>query len=180
MSVFRNPASRAPEQAGEYVRAVLDLLGSRDPLAVLGATPDALRTVVAGMTDAQLTRPEEKGKWSVGQVVRHLADSEIVWAFRLRMLLAQDRPRLTGYDQDVWAERLAYAESDPAESLAEFAVLRRSNLNLLKRASETDMKRVALHAERGEETLEHMTRLYAGHDLVHLRQVERIRTAVVR
>lgn len=179
MSVFTNPASGAPEQADEYVRAVLDLLGSRDPFAVLESTPDALSAMVAGVPDAQLGIPEEEGKWSVRHVLRHLADSEIVWAFRLRMVWAQDRPKLTGYDQDAWAERLAYADSDPGETLTEFAMLRRSNLKVLERASDTDLKRVGLHVERGEESLEQMIKLYAGHDLLHLRQVERIRAAVI-
>lgn len=80
--------------------------------------------------------------------------------------------------QDAWADRLGYADADPAESLAEFTVLRRGNLRVLGRASESDLDRVGLHAERGEETVWHMTRLYAGHDLLHLRQIERIRGAV--
>jgi hypothetical protein len=178
MSVFTNSASGAPEQAEAYTRAVLDLVGSRDPQAVLDATPGALGDLVEGMSDEQLTIPERDGKWSVGQVLRHLADSEIVWAFRLRMVLGQDRPTLTGYDQDAWAERLLYAESDPAQSLTEFAFLRRSNLRVLERASDADLKRVGLHVERGEESIEHMIALYAGHDLLHLRQIERIRDAV--
>lgn len=178
MSVFTNPASAAPEQAEAYIRAVLELLGSRDPVPVLEATPDALRAAVADMTDAALMVPEREGKWSVGQVLRHLADSEIVWGFRLRMVLSQDRPPLTGYDQDAWADRLGYGDVDPAASLAEFTVLRRSNLRVLGRASESDLDRVGLHAERGEETVRHMMRLYAGHDLLHMRQIERIKAAV--
>ncbi|HUE96207.1 MAG TPA: DinB family protein [Longimicrobiaceae bacterium] len=175
MSVFTNPASGAPGQAEEYTRAILDLLGSRDPLDVLERTADALGEATADLTDAQLGRPEAPGKWSVRQVIRHLADSEIVWAYRLRMVLAQDRPTLTGYDQDAWAARLRYGESDVAESLSEFATLRRGNLRVLRSASTAELQRVGLHAERGEESLEHMLRLYAGHDLLHLRQVERIR-----
>lgn len=179
MSVFTNPASAAPGQAQEYIRAVLELLGPRDPVEVLEATPDALRAAVADMTEAALAVPERAGKWSVGQVLRHLADSEIVWAFRLRMVLSEDRPPLTGYDQDAWADRLAYADADAAESLAEFLALRRSNLRALGRASGSDLDRVGLHAERGEETVRHMIQLYAGHDLLHLRQIERIKAAVV-
>lgn len=175
MSVFTNPASGAPGQAGEYTRAILDLLGSRDPLDVLERTAEALREAAAGLTDAQLARPEAPGKWSVRQVIRHLADSEIVWAYRLRMVLAQDRPTLTGYDQDAWAARLRYEDSDVGESLSEFATLRRGNLRIVRSASTSELQRVGLHVERGEESLEHMIRLYAGHDLLHLRQIERIR-----
>lgn len=178
MSVFTNPSSGAPEQAEAYTRAILDLLGSRDPLEVLERTGESLDSAIAGLSDSEMATPERPSKWSVRQVLRHLADSEIVWAYRLRMVLAQDRPPLTGYDQDAWAERLGYAESDPAESLEEFAVVRRGNLGILKRASTADLERVGLHAERGEETLGQMIRLYAGHDLLHLRQIERIRAAV--
>jgi hypothetical protein len=94
------------------------------------------------------------------------------------MALAHDRPPLTGYDQDAWAERLGYDESDPAESLEEFRVVRRGNLRLIDRASPDDRLRVAVHAERGDESVEHMLKLYAGHDTLHLRQIERIRTAI--
>ena len=126
---------------------------------------------------SQLCAPESAGKWSMRQVLQHLADSELVWGYRLRMVLAHDRPQITGYDQDLWAERLGYDEVDPDHALNEFAMLRQSNLRLLSRASADDMNRVGVHAERGEESVAHMIRLYAGHDLLHLRQLERIRRA---
>lgn len=178
MSVFTNPASASAEQAAAYTRALLGLLGDGDPLDVLRATPGGLRDAVAGMSGSEMATPEAAGKWSVGHVLRHLADSEIVWAWRLRLVLAQDRPQLTGYDQDAWADRLGYADTDPAGSLADFGTLRRGNLWLLERASAGDLKRVGLHAERGEESVEHMLKLYAGHDLLHLQQLARIRSAV--
>lgn len=178
MSVFTNPSSASREQAAAYTRAVLDLVGDQDPLDVLRSTPDALRSSAAEMKGAEISRPEAPGKWSVLQVLRHLADSEIVWAWRLRLTLAQDRPPLTGYDQDAWADRLGYADADAAESLDEFDTLRRGNLRLLERASPAELARVAVHAERGEESVAHMVRLYAGHDLLHLRQIRRIREVV--
>jgi uncharacterized damage-inducible protein DinB len=178
MSVFTNPANGAAEHAAAYVTAVLDLVGTQDPMAVLRATPTALHRAIDGLSPAHTARPEKPGKWSINQVLRHLADSDIVWSWRLRLILAQDRPPLTGYDQDLWAERLHYAEADPAESLEMFAVLRRANLKLLERASPQELQRVGVHVERGEESLEHHRRLYAGHDLLHLRQIERIRAAV--
>lgn len=175
MSVFTNPANASREQAAAYTRAVLDLVGDRDPLDVLRSTPDALRASAAGLTEAELSRPEMPGKWAVRQVLRHLADSEIVWAWRLRLTLAQNRPPLTGYDQDAWADRLGYADADAAASLDEFDILRRGNLRLLEHASPAELARVAVHSERGEESVAHMVRLYAGHDLLHLRQIRRIR-----
>jgi hypothetical protein len=96
----------------------------------------------------------------------------------MRLILAQDRPAITGYDQDLWADRLGYDAADPQEALEQFAVMRRANLRLLERATPDDLQRAGVHAERGEETLEHLRRLYAGHDILHLRQIERIRGAV--
>lgn len=178
MSVFTNPASRSAEQAGAYTTAVLALLGSADPMAVLRDTPAGLRETVSGLSREQVTLPEAAGKWSIRHVLQHLSDSEMVWAYRLRMILAHDRPLLTGYDQDLWAERLHYDEADAAQAVDEFAVIRRSNLRLLDRATAADLERVSVHAERGEESVGHLVRLYAGHDLLHLNQIARIHRAV--
>jgi hypothetical protein len=180
MSVFTNPASKSPEQAKAYTAAVLDLLGTADPLDVLGKTESVLQRLLAGFSDHQLAEPERAGKWSARQVMQHLADSELVWGYRLRMVLAHDRPPLTGYDQDLWADRLGYGEADAMQALHEFGVLRASNLRLLRRAAPQDLKRAGVHAERGEESVEHMIRLYAGHDLLHVRQLERIRDVLAR
>ena len=175
MSVFTNPASASTDHAKAYTTAVLDLLGTRDPLSVLRGTEAALRRGVDGLSHHQLTRPEPTGKWSIRHVAQHLADSELVWGYRLRMVLAHDRPPLVGYDQDLWADRLRYNEADAHQALAVFGVLRGANLRLLDGASNQDLDRVGLHAERGEESVRHMMRLYAGHDLLHLSQIERIR-----
>jgi hypothetical protein len=112
------------------------------------------------------------------QVLQHLADSELVWGYRLRMVLAHDRPAITGYDQDLWATRLHYEAADPRQALEEFSMLRGANLRVLARASASDLARVGLHAERGEESVAHMIRLYAGHDVLHLEQMARIRRAI--
>jgi hypothetical protein len=180
MSVFTNPASRSIEQARAYVAAVLELLGSKNPVDVLSNTPEAVRNAVAGLTERDLSQPERPGKWSIQHVVRHLADSDLVWGYRMRMVLAQDRPTLTGYDQDRWAEHLRYNQAPVDEALDEFRILRRSNLRLITNASSADLERVGVHAERGEESVAHMIRLYAGHDLLHLAQLARIRQAIER
>ena len=174
MSVFTNPASSSKEQGKEYTAAVVGLVGEQQPLEVLSTTESRLREAIHGLNEAQLAQPEAPGKWSINHVLRHLADSEIVWGWRLRMVLAHDRPQITGYDQDAWADRLKYGEANAQESIAEFAVLRAGNLRLLRQATPEDMQRYGVHAERGEESVAHMMKLYAGHDLLHLNQVERI------
>jgi hypothetical protein len=107
--------------------------------------------------------------------MQHWADSEVVGGFRMRMVLAHDRPALAGYDQDLWCNRLRYTEVDVRDALEQFTVMRRVNMRLWGNLSPADLKRVGVHGERGEESLEHLRRLYAGHDILHLRQVERIR-----
>lgn len=180
MSEFSNAATAATEveQVRAYVNSLFQALGTRDPFEVLASTPEALRRAVAGLTPSQEGTPERPGKWSVRQVVQHLADSELVGGFRFRMVLAHDGPELPGYDQDLWAERLRYQESDLLTALQEFAMLRNLNLRLLRRATPDDLQRVMRHAERGDESLSRMLSLYAGHDLVHLAQIRRIRQAI--
>jgi hypothetical protein len=174
------PASASdlnPFQA--YTNSLLQALGSREPLAAMAEAPDALRRAVAGLSREQDGTPERPGKWSVRQVVQHLADSELVGGFRFRMVLAHDAPELPAYDQDLWAERLRYQEADLAASLEDFETLRRLNLRVLRRATPEDLKnRVMRHSERGDEPLGYMLSLYAGHDLVHLAQIRRIRQAI--
>jgi len=178
VSVFSNPYAGSSEQASAYIRAILDLVEGRDPMYVLGSTPRLLRERVEGVPVHRLHDPEREGKWSIAHVLRHFADSDLVWAWRLRMALSHERPSVGGYDQDAWADRLGYAETDPVSSLHEFEAVRRGNMWLLGRATPADLERVAVHPERGEESVAHMIRLYAGHDLLHLRQIDRIRSAL--
>ncbi len=138
----------------------------------------ALRAAIAGLSPLQLATPEAPGKWSLCQVLQHLSDSDLVGAFRFRMVLAHDGPALPGYDQDRWVERVHRDDTDADAALAEFTALRRANVRLLERMAPEEMGRVGLHAERGAETLAHLVKLHAGHDVVHLRQVARIRNAV--
>lgn len=178
MSVFTNSASSSAEEIKAYPGAVLGLVGEAEPIEILARTESALREAIRGLSPTQLAQREAPGRWSINHVLRHLADSEIVWGWRMRMALTHDRPPITGYDQDAWADRLRYGDANAEESLSEFAVLRAGNLRLLRQASPEDMKRVGVHAERGEESVAYMMKLYAGHDLLHLRQIGRIRKAV--
>jgi hypothetical protein len=180
MSVFSNRSIDPPQERARYASATLGLLADHDPLTVLRHTPLAITQLIVGLTSEQLRMIEAPGKWSTVQVLQHLADSELVWGWRLRMILAQDRPPITGYDQDLWADRLNYADADPDEAISVFTPLRRANLKLIDRATPADLKRVGVHSERGEESIEYLLGLYAGHDLLHLRQCERIRASVTR
>jgi hypothetical protein len=178
MSVFSNRADAAAEQAPAYIDAVLGLLGDRDPVSVLASTVAFCVQRTAGLGKAELRTPEAPGKWSVVALLQHWADSELVWGYRLRRVLAEDRPELTGFDQDLWAQRLGYADADWDGALSMFAALREANLRLLEGATPQDLEREGVHVERGPESVRHMMRLYAGHDLAHRRQLERIIRAI--
>ncbi len=175
MSILSNPYAGAKQDAENYIKAVLDLLGDRPPLPVLEQLCPAIEELVKDVSEEQLGQDEAPGKWSIVAVVQHLADSELVWAYRLRLVVAQDRPVLTGFDQDRWAERLEYRKADFETALETLRVLRAANLRLLKSLTPDQLQRVGVHSERGEETIAHMLRLYAGHDLAHRRQLQRIR-----
>ena len=179
MSIFSNRFLDAKHEAGDYTRAVLGLLGDHDPLTVLERTPGLVGEQLAGLPAADIARPESPGKWSMLQVTRHLADSDLVWGYRLRRIIAEDRPAIYGYDQDRWAEHLHYERADVAEALAELRAVRAGNLRLMRLLGPRERARVGIHTERGEESIDHMLRMYAGHDLLHLNQLARIRSSLV-
>ena len=175
MSIFTNSISAAKEEADGYIAAVLKLLDDKDPLVVLERLISELENLVNGLTGEELRRPEAPGKWSILEVIHHLADSELVWAYRLRLVLAEKQPQITGYDQERWASQLKYGEANLEDVLELVGILRKANLRLISSLSDEELQRAGTHNERGEETIEHMIRLYAGHDLVHSNQISRIR-----
>jgi hypothetical protein len=178
MSVLSASGLLTRTQADEYSNALLSLLGDQDPLRILSETPDVLRAEVDAFPADRIRTPEAPGKWSAAIVLAHLADAELVTGFRLRLILAQERPPLTPYDQDLWATELHYERATPAESLERFTVLRRANLLLWAHATPEELARAGQHAERGDESVDRQRRLMAGHDLAHRRQLVRIRTSV--
>ena len=178
MSALANAFGGAPASTSAYVDALIAELGDRDPLDVLTLTPSALRGATAGLSDDDARRRERDGKWSVLHVVRHLADSDLVSGYRLRLVVAHDRPAISGYDQDRFADRLHYLDGTLAEALEDHAALRQMNLRWLRTLTAEDLERAGVHSERGEESAGRLVRLMAGHDLVHLRQIARIRGAL--
>jgi hypothetical protein len=174
---FSNPAGSARDAAAAYTANLLALLGDQDPYEVMEGLVPWLRQFLSDITPNVLRRPEAEGKWSILEVLGHLADTELVYGYRTRMILAHDRPSIEGYDQDRWARSLRYNTADPQETLAELDLMRRRNLRLLRSLGPEEMKRDGIHSERGPESVGQVLRLVAAHDLVHRRQMTRIRGA---
>jgi hypothetical protein len=177
MSQFANPAGRSGAAAQAYTRALLDLLGTRLPLDVLGELPGWLEAQVATLDDAELRRPEAPGKWSVLQVTAHLLDAEIEHSHRTRQIAAEKEPVIEAYDQDAWAREFDYADADLGVTLHALSALRIANLRHWSRLTPVQLERAGMHKERGRETAAYYLKLAAGHDLVHRHQIARILAA---
>ena len=175
-TVVSNPAGKAggAGAAAEYTRAILATLGDREPLGVLAELVPWLQQRLARLDDATLRRPEAPDKWSPIEVVQHLADAELVAAWRVRIILTQDNPPLPGFDQDAFARDLRYRDVPFDEAMAQLAGVRNANLRLYRSLAPVELERAGQHAERGPESVGHIIRMMAGHDLVHRRQLERI------
>ena len=162
----------------DYIGAVLKFLGDREPLEVFATTDTRLREATTDLSDDKLHQPETPGKWSILEVVQHMADVEIVLGLRYRKVLAEPGHPLPAIDQDAWVKELAYNTRNLGEALDDFAALRKINLRLLRGLMVEQWQRYGMHEQRGRETLEHMVRLYAAHDCYHLYQIDRIKAAI--
>ena len=160
------------ESAAQYIARMLGNVEGRDALAVLAATPDRLKALLQTTTREDWTSRPAPGRWSAGEVLAHLADCEVVAGWRVRSILASDGVLLQPFDQDAWARAFRYEDVDEGEALATFTAARASLLSLLARVEPARLEHHGMHAERGKETVRHLIKLYAGHDLNHLKQIE--------
>lgn len=114
------------------------------------------------------------GKWSILEIVMHLADAELIGACRFRLVLSDFKGSLPVYQQDVLASKLRYNEQSQAtlrDSLILFGILRQTSLTLLNQCSEGDWNKTGIHPERGEMTLRGLLELYADHSERHIGQI---------
>ncbi len=152
-------------------------LGGQDPIPVIALTAELLHSLIDPLSAVQVNREPAPGKWSIREIVAHLADCELVFSFRLRQALAEDHPVIQPFDQTKWGER--YGAYDVASGLALFTAARNWNLKLLTTIDETDRHRPITHPERGTMTFWTIVETMGGHDINHLQQIERIASAVV-
>jgi tRNA-binding protein len=158
----------------EYAARLLSLSAGKDPMAILAGTPARIAALIAGRSAQDLQETSSAGRWSIAQIVAHLADAEVVGAYRVRMILGAPGTPLQAFDQDAWAYEMSYETRDPAASLALFTAVRAAQLQLVRGLDDDKLDRYGVHAERGQESVRYLLSLHAGHDLNHLAQIERL------
>jgi hypothetical protein len=162
------------EAAQQYIQRILGYVGGQDPLDIQARTPKELEHLIEGASESRLRRRPAPGKWSVAEILAHLADVEIVVSWRIRAILGAPGILIQAMDQDAWVTAGHYDKRELRKSVEVFRVLREMNLALFKTLTPEQWKHHGTHSERGAETVEHIVRLYAGHDVNHTRQVEQI------
>jgi len=158
-----------------YKQALLDLIGDKDPLDIIGQTAPAVRRLCTPVAENLLHAEPMPGEWAAASVVAHLYDVDLVYGFRWRLVLTEENPVYPGYNEKAWTPlaRLPFWSM-----LAAWEGLRGSNLVLLRATDRTDWARTGVHGEQGPETFDEMVRKLAAHDLAHVNQIERALIAV--
>ncbi len=160
-----------------YSKRILTNVIGKDPLKVLSSTAGRLKQLTKGLKKKQLRFKPASETWSITQIVAHLADAELVGAFRLRMMVSQSGSPIQAYDQGLWANTMNYENADVKEKIKLFSTLRNGQLAIWKSLKDDEWEKFGMHAERGKETIERFAQLYAGHDINHLNQIEAIRNS---
>ena len=165
-----------PETAQQYTQRILSYSEGSEPLQLQESTAQKIAALLSGKNKEHLMRRPAPDKWSVAEIVAHFADAEIAISWRLRQILTHSAVPIQAYDQNAWASTFDYPHRDPDASLELFRALRASNIALLKSVPRKLWDNYGVHEERGNESISHIVRMVAGHDLNHLRQIEAILT----
>jgi len=162
------------ETPREYIKRITGYVEGKEFLSVQAATAKKLDRLIKGVPTSKLRKRPAPQVWSVNEILAHLAETEIVGGFRMRMILGSPGSPIAAFDQDAWVVSGHYNARDGHKSLQQFRVLREANLALLKSLAPQQWRHYGIHAERGRESIEQVARMFAGHDLNHIQQIERI------
>ena len=144
-------------------------LGAAEPLEILRSTAATLTTLISDASSEQLVRRPAAEKWSVRDILCHLADTELVFGFRLRQTVAEPHHVIQPYDQGVWANHTSAIS--PSEAVDAFAAIRAWNLLFIDAVGPAASPKPVTHPERGLMTFGHIVETMAGHDINHTVQI---------
>ncbi len=162
------------ETPRQYTERMLSYQQGKSPIRVLSSTPARLAKLVRGVPRKKLITRPGTGRWSVAEILGHLADAEMVTGFRLRLVLGSSGVIIQAFDQDAWAGFSQYRKQNPDLSLSAFQAVRRRNVELLKSIPQEMWENFGMHTERGKETVSRIIEMLAGHDINHVRQIKDI------
>jgi hypothetical protein len=162
------------ESSEDYKARLIGYVGDREPLEILSETAGVLRQLLGGVDPEVLVTPPAPGKWSIAEILAHLADDELILAYRMRAVLVDPGVEIISFDQNRWADALRYREISPRASLSTFEAVRQWNLEAMKTLAPEEWDRFGVHEERGRESIRDMALLYAGHDINHSNQIRAI------
>jgi hypothetical protein len=139
-------------------------------------SPKEIAAAVSGLTTGVLHYKPAPEKWSILEILGHLADIEIVYAYRLRQMLADEKPVIAPMDQDAWAKNLGYLDTPAPELVASYGLNRHHNLRLLRHLKPADLGKSAFHPEyKKDVTVADMVQRMSSHGANHLEQIERLK-----
>lgn len=150
-------------------------LGAEAPLDTLKSTPTKLNALIAAMSPPTLMQQPAPGKWSIRHILCHLADTENVFAYRLRQTVAEEHHIIQPFDQDKFAA--PYESFSPQEALEAFTAFRNWNLAFIRSLAPETMSKPLTHPERGTMTFATIVETMAGHDINHLKQVQQLKNS---
>jgi hypothetical protein len=149
-------------------------LDRKEAMNLLAQGTDLIKAALSKVPAEAMDFKPAPHKWSVHEVIVHLADSEANAYVRLRKIIAENGSSITVYDQDIWAQELQYASSDLDAALNLFSALRQASVDLLRRTPEIVWATHAVnHPEKGSYTLDDWLRTYSNHIPGHVKQIER-------
>jgi hypothetical protein len=157
-----------------YKARILSFVEGKDPITVQRETPQLLAQLTKGVSGNKLRERPATDKWSVAELLAHLAEAEIGCSWRYRQMIEHSGCPLSPYDQELWNVLGDYPSRSPEESLHLFRLLREANLRMFQRLTPEQWQRYGIHAERGEMTVEDLAKQIAGHDLNHVEQIRNI------
>ena len=143
-------------------------------------SPKQIAIAVSGLPDRVIRYKPSPDKWCILEILGHLTDIEIVYAYRLRQMLADSKPVIAAMDQDQWARNLGYMDVPAPELIALYGLNRHHNLRLLRRLKPEDLAKSAYHPElKRDVTAAEMVEQMAAHGANHLEQIERLKKQAV-
>jgi len=162
------------ETANQYIKRILSYNEKGDPVKSLERNAQRLDRIMRKAKRSNFRKSRGKGTWTFAHILSHLAEGELVSAYRMRAIVNANGCDIQAYDQNQWVQNAAYLRKNPKSAYELFRTVRNSNFAFLKSLSKKQWNYYGMHSERGKETIQRLASMMAGHDVNHLSQLEEI------